>query len=859
MRYGVVEDIKDPLEAGRIRVRIFGLHTDDTNLIPTDSLPWAMCLTPIQSASISGIGISPTGILPGTWVGIDFMDSDEQYPIVVGTIPGFPIDETKKAVVEELSFTESTLDDKHILKDADGATVTDSDGNPIKTGEPTEPKPTLKKPVPIIQENASDPGRVIPSKLGSISEKAESGGRGPGVINSYSSGADLGGASYGVYQFASYLKGPGVKTKDSDNDKKIRNSPIKKYLRSSKYSMDFEGLEPATPEFDSLWKTIAASDSDNFRKDQHDYIEREYYQSAIAKLPSAITYRRRAVHEAIWSMSVQLGPSGAANTIIAAVGTNPDISICDDKLCEVIYNHRLANVQTQFASSPKLWPGLISRFESEKKALMALAKTYETGVCGEVKEVIKEEIEYTEETKELVETKQLTTTVPYNPGIRGFVDPSGIYPKRYNEPDVSRLARGVITDTCIEKKRRALLKRREAGYSVISEPQTQFNAKYPYNKVTETISGHVIELDDTPGYERVHIFHSSNSFIEIHPNGSYVVKSKKDIHMVASEDVQMIADGSLRAHIGADAEVSIMNNLTIRIHGNTKINVDGNADIGVMGNAKMRVKGNFDTAVGKDATMVVNGKYTIKAKRIDLNPESGSFGINVDDSVNFDADVIMTEIDDASEEIVNKTIADAIVSGKITVEQIDAGKEAVEAPIKQDTKKPDPPKAVEETSCSVFDSGVTDSIQLSRHFNVGMLSSKAAVSHYTISDNNGLSASEIACNLKFLAVNSLDPIKDQYPNMFVTSAFRSGTGSSQHTLGQAADMQFRGTSKAQYFEIAKWIRDNVEYDKLLLEYKTTGTGQPWIHITFKRNGNAKAVYTYMNDKNAGSGLLKLQE
>ena len=63
MKFGVIEDINDPLKAGRVKVRIFGLHTDDTLLIPVESLPWAMCLCPIQSGSVSGIGISPTGIV----------------------------------------------------------------------------------------------------------------------------------------------------------------------------------------------------------------------------------------------------------------------------------------------------------------------------------------------------------------------------------------------------------------------------------------------------------------------------------------------------------------------------------------------------------------------------------------------------------------------------------------------------------------------------------------------------------------------------------------------------------------------------------------------------------------------------
>ena len=42
---GVVEDRHDPLYLGRVRVRVYGLHTDDKLLIPTPDLPWSDILT----------------------------------------------------------------------------------------------------------------------------------------------------------------------------------------------------------------------------------------------------------------------------------------------------------------------------------------------------------------------------------------------------------------------------------------------------------------------------------------------------------------------------------------------------------------------------------------------------------------------------------------------------------------------------------------------------------------------------------------------------------------------------------------------------------------------------------------------
>ena len=86
---GVVEDREDPLEMGRVRVRIFGLHTDDTTKIGIEDLPWANVMMPVNSASISGIGISPTGLVEGSWVAGFFADGENaQDPIIMGSLPG---------------------------------------------------------------------------------------------------------------------------------------------------------------------------------------------------------------------------------------------------------------------------------------------------------------------------------------------------------------------------------------------------------------------------------------------------------------------------------------------------------------------------------------------------------------------------------------------------------------------------------------------------------------------------------------------------------------------------------------------------------------------------------------------------
>jgi LAS superfamily LD-carboxypeptidase LdcB len=87
--FGVVEDRADPLSLGRVRVRVYGYHTDDKIKLPTIDLPWAFCIQPTTSASSGGVGSSPTGPIEGTWVIGFWRDPDfMQEPMVLGTLPG---------------------------------------------------------------------------------------------------------------------------------------------------------------------------------------------------------------------------------------------------------------------------------------------------------------------------------------------------------------------------------------------------------------------------------------------------------------------------------------------------------------------------------------------------------------------------------------------------------------------------------------------------------------------------------------------------------------------------------------------------------------------------------------------------
>jgi len=83
---GIVEDINDPLTLGRCKVRCFGYHpAKKTNLVPTEDLPWALTIHPLNTPNLYG-----TPRL-GEWVFGFFLDSlSAQEPAILGYLPAIP-------------------------------------------------------------------------------------------------------------------------------------------------------------------------------------------------------------------------------------------------------------------------------------------------------------------------------------------------------------------------------------------------------------------------------------------------------------------------------------------------------------------------------------------------------------------------------------------------------------------------------------------------------------------------------------------------------------------------------------------------------------------------------------------------
>jgi hypothetical protein len=105
-------------------------------------------------------------------------------------------------------------------------------------------------------------------------------------------------------------------------------------------------------------------------------------------------------------------------------------------------------------------------------------------------------------------------------------------------------------------------------------------------------------------------------------------------------------------------------------------------------------------------------------------------------------------------------------------------------------------------------------------------------------------------NLKLLCEKVLQPVRDHYgKGVKVNSGFRhpevnakvGGSKTSDHCRGQAADIEIPGVANA---ELAAWIKDNLDFQQLILEFYTPGIPDSgWVHVSYVAEDNKKQVLT----------------
>jgi len=148
------------------------------------------------------------------------------------------------------------------------------------------------------------------------------------------------------------------------------------------------------------------------------------------------------------------------------------------------------------------------------------------------------------------------------------------YPLYTDKSDLSKLA-GSTDETGLH-----------AGRDIIkdilpSKKEIKSPAKpvYPYNKVLQSESGHVIEVDDTPSAERIAIEHRSGTFQEIHPDGSQVTRVVNDNYTIICRDEEVFVGGKVNIKVLGDAKIETIGKIELKSFSDGKIDITGKLDI----------------------------------------------------------------------------------------------------------------------------------------------------------------------------------------------------------------------------------------------------------------------------------------
>ena len=159
-----------------------------------------------------------------------------------------------------------------------------------------------------------------------------------------------------------------------------------------------------------------------------------------------------------------------------------------------------------------------------------------------------------------------------------------------------------VSDEAVQETRETFDEPHPKGLLNTAEPYT--SAQYPYNHVFESESGHIREIDDSPGAERLFTQHKAGTFEEIHPDGSKVVKVIGDNYEIIAGssnvliqgNVNLTTVGTVRELIKGDYHLEVEGNYTQKIHKNLRTRVGagesgGNLEEEINGNHGFFIKG----------------------------------------------------------------------------------------------------------------------------------------------------------------------------------------------------------------------------------------------------------------------------
>ena len=137
-------------------------------------------------------------------------------------------------------------------------------------------------------------------------------------------------------------------------------------------------------------------------------------------------------------------------------------------------------------------------------------------------------------------------------------------------------------------------------------------------------------------------------------------------------------------------------------------------------------------------------------------------------------------------------------------------------------------------------------MKLSANFSLNELTRSDTATRHDIENTPSMQVIE---NLQDLVDNVLQPLREKFGPIVVTSGYRSpavntkigGSTTSDHCHGYAADFEVLGMDNR---ELALYIRDHLKFKQLILEFYRDGVPDSgWVHCSFQKDANKGQVLT----------------
>ena len=185
----------------------------------------------------------------------------------------------------------------------------------------------------------------------------------------------------------------------------------------------------------------------------------------------------------------------------------------------------------------------------------------------------------------------------------GFADPSKQYPRR----EYSNVA---TTNLAAQGAKENDLYLGGADTNIDFELNPTTASQYPLNNVRETVSGHITEIDDTPGSERILFRHRTGAGVEMRSDGSVIISSRHNTIRVSGGDEKVVIEGDGQISYNGNLSLNVAGDFDVRVGGNYNVHVAGDEEREVRGSHISKVHRNHQTTVVKNVSNYILGSDT---------------------------------------------------------------------------------------------------------------------------------------------------------------------------------------------------------------------------------------------------------